>query len=77
MDEENKNTPTGENPEENNAHEENNTAPVDSGRNPDELREMINVLSEQVKALTEELHTKDPESVPKADFSAYFKDFMK
>lgn len=79
MAEENENRVPEENREENNpAPEENNPAPVDSGRNPDELRDMINVLTTQVKQLTEELHAKDPEgSTPKADFGAYFKDFMK
>lgn len=51
---------------------------VDTGRNPDEIRDMIGVLSEQIKTLTLELRAKDPEGTkPKADFGAYFKDFMK
>lgn len=76
MSEENKNTIEGENPE--TTPEENVNDRVDSGRDPDELRDMINVLTTQVKQLTEELHAKDPEgSTPKADFGAYFKDFMK
>ena len=58
--------------------EENANDTVDTGRNPDEIRDMIGVLSEQIKTLTLELRAKDPEGTkPKADFGAYFKDFMK
>ena len=76
MSEENEKKPVEETPE--TTPEENTNDRVDSGRNPDELRDMINVLTTQVKQLTEELRAKDPEgSKPKADFGAYFKDFMK
>lgn len=52
--------------------------PVDTGLDVNELKEAIKALQEQTKRLTDELHRKAPDvDETKADFGAYFKDFMK
>ena len=52
--------------------------PADSGRGVDELKASIKAMTESLNELKSELQRKDPEATEvKADFGAYFKDFMK
>lgn len=52
--------------------------PADTGRGVDELKASIKAMTESLNELKSELQRKDPDAHEvKADYGAYFKDFMK
>lgn len=56
----------------------NDQEPADTGRTVDELKASIKAMQDSINELKSELQRKDPEAQEvKADFGAYFHDFMK